>query len=302
LGIAAYLTKPIKQSDLLDAILLALGVTSVEDEGFEERAARRPAAARPLRILLAEDSLVNQKLAVALLEREGHAVTVAQNGKEAIKAFVSQEFDLVLMDVQMPEMDGFEATAAIRERQRQTGINVPIVAMTAHALKGDRERCLEAGMDDYVSKPIRASQLLTAIEKVSAQGPGRGGAGRETLSEGQTVDWTEALKAVRGDQRLLKTLVEAALEDCRQQMPAIERAIADGDRTALRLAAHTLKGAIRYFGQSRAFEHALRLEQLARENDLEEARQVAVVLEPELRRLTEDLSQYLRAGDARGQS
>ena len=119
-----------------------------------------------LHILLAEDSLVNQKLAVALLEGQGHTVTVVNNGKEAVAATAAQKFDLVLMDVQMPEMDGLEATEQIRAREQQTGTHLPIIAMTAHALKGDRERCLAAGMDDYVAKPIRAEELFQAIDAI----------------------------------------------------------------------------------------------------------------------------------------
>jgi CheY-like chemotaxis protein len=118
---------------------------------------------RPLRILLAEDSLVNQKLAVALLERQGHAVTIASNGREAVDAMDRESFDLVLMDIQMPEMDGLEATLAIRAKQLASGAHTPIIAMTAHALKGDRERCLEAGMDGYVTKPIRPPDLYHAL-------------------------------------------------------------------------------------------------------------------------------------------
>ena len=120
----------------------------------------------PLRVLLAEDSVVNQKLAIGLLEKHGHTVVVAANGKEAIAALTSQEFDVVLMDVEMPEMDGLEATAVIRVQEKQTGEHIPIVAMTAHAMKGDRERCLEAGMDEYVSKPIRAQQLFETLASV----------------------------------------------------------------------------------------------------------------------------------------
>jgi len=118
---------------------------------------------RPLRILLAEDSLLNQKLAVGLLSKWGHTVTVANNGLEAVSAATQQHFDLVLMDIMMPEMNGFEATEAIRRQERERGGRVPIVALTAHALKGDRERCLEAGMDAYVSKPVRQEELHQAI-------------------------------------------------------------------------------------------------------------------------------------------
>ena len=119
-----------------------------------------------LRVLVVEDSLVNQKLAVGLLEKRGHRVAVANHGREALAATESQEFDVVLMDLQMPEMDGYEATAAIRARERFTGRHLPIIAMTAHAMKGDRERCLEADMDAYIVKPIRAQRLLETIAAV----------------------------------------------------------------------------------------------------------------------------------------
>ncbi len=120
----------------------------------------------PLHVLLAEDGLTNQKLAIALLEKNRHSVVVASNGKEAIAALASGQFDVVLMDVEMPEMDGLEATAVIRAKERQTGEHVPIIAMTAHAMKGDRDRCLEAGMDDYVSKPVRSAILFETIATV----------------------------------------------------------------------------------------------------------------------------------------
>ena len=166
LGILYYLLKPVKQSELFDAIVMALGVTAAEDAVAEKAAAPWHGRLRPLRVLLAEDSLVNQKLVVGLLEREGHAVIVANNGKEAVAAAESGQFDLILMDVQMPEMDGLEAAAILRAQDRQRGRHTPIVALTAHAMKGDRERCLEAGMDDYLAKPIRAGQLFETIEAV----------------------------------------------------------------------------------------------------------------------------------------
>jgi CheY-like chemotaxis protein len=165
LGIAAYLLKPFKQSELLKAIEQALAITIPREEP-RGAAVKQPLHKPNLHVLLAEDSLVNQRLAVALLERQGHSVTVVGNGKEALSATEQQNFDLVLMDVQMPEMDGLEATAEIRSRERQTGAHVPIIAMTAHALKGDRELCLAAGMDDYVAKPIRADELFETIDTV----------------------------------------------------------------------------------------------------------------------------------------
>ena len=166
LKVAAHLMKPVKQSELLGAIEMSLGAAVPEDEGMEASPGEPKEALPPLHVLLAEDSLVNQKLAIGLMEKHGHSVVVANNGKEAIAALASDQFDVVLMDVEMPEMDGLEATAVIRVKERQTGKHVPIIAMTAHAMKGDRERCLEAGMDDYVSKPIRAQQLFDTLRSV----------------------------------------------------------------------------------------------------------------------------------------
>ena len=169
---ATYVTKPITQSSLLAAIQAAFHSSPTTDEP-------RPLAAYPaadaqhpcLHILLAEDNAVNQKLAVRLLEKHGHAVVVAKNGKEALTAWQRERFDLILMDVQMPEMDGFEATAAIREVERFKGGHTPVVAMTAHAMAEDRQRCLEAGMDAYLSKPIQAQAVFEAIDKVCSTDP-----------------------------------------------------------------------------------------------------------------------------------
>jgi CheY-like chemotaxis protein len=170
LHVASYLLKPVKQSELFDAIALALGITAAE-----EPAEVTPAAAPPprpgLRILLAEDSLVNQKLAVGLLQKFGHRVDVVGDGRAALAAVESNQYDLVLMDVQMPELDGLEATRAIRARERHRGGHTPVVAMTAHAMKGDRERCLDSGMDDYVAKPIRAQELWDAMARVLPPAP-----------------------------------------------------------------------------------------------------------------------------------
>jgi two-component system sensor histidine kinase/response regulator len=163
LKVAAHLMKPVKQSELLGAIEMSLGAAVPRDEGMMASPGEPQEALPPLHVLLAEDSLVNQKLVIGLMEKYGHSVVVANNGKEAVAALAAHQFDIVLMDVEMPEMDGLEATAVIRVRERQTGTHIPIIAMTAHAMKGDRERCLEAGMDDYVSKPIRAQRLLDTV-------------------------------------------------------------------------------------------------------------------------------------------
>jgi CheY-like chemotaxis protein len=165
--IAGSLMKPVKQSELFD-VIVGLNRSS------RPRSTQRPAGVsspplvtRPLRILLAEDNLMNQKLATGVLSKFGHSVRIANDGAEAVEACRTEQFDVVLMDVQMPVMDGFAATAAIREFERDLGRSTPIVAMTAHALKGDRERCIEAGMDDYVSKPIRSKQLSAVLDAVT---------------------------------------------------------------------------------------------------------------------------------------
>jgi CheY-like chemotaxis protein len=292
LGVAAYLLKPIKQSELFDAIVMALGVTVPEDEVSEARSTQRPPQLRPLRILLAEDSLVNQKLAVGLLEKHGHTVVVASHGKEALAASESHDFDLVLMDVQMPEMDGFEATSAIRAKEKQTGIHVPIVAMTAHAMKGDRERCLEAGMDDYVAKPIRSQQLFETIEAVLGRSAETEPHADPTPADGGIVDWSEALKVVKGDRALLKDLVETFLQEAPRLMEAMRQAIADSDSGALRIAAHTLKGPIRYLGAAEAFEQAWELERMGKDGNLENAEAGLAALQGEMARLISILEDH----------
>ena len=169
LGVAAFLSKPIRQSELLDAILLALGGVPGAESCAGVSAPSSVRSSQRLHVLLAEDNAVNQRLAACILEKRGHTVTVANNGREALAAFDKEVFDLALMDVQMPEMDGFEVTAAIRAREQTTGGHLPIIAMTAHAMKGDEERCLQAGMDGYVAKPIQSPHLLAVMERVVAQ-------------------------------------------------------------------------------------------------------------------------------------
>jgi PAS domain S-box-containing protein len=167
LGIAAYLFKPFKQSDLLEAILIALNRQDATKPPLITRHAlreRRPA----LSVLIAEDNLINQRVAARVLEKRGHAVVVATNGQKALAALEKQGFDVVLMDVQMPEVDGFQATAAIREREKVTGKHLRIIAMTAHAMEGDREKCLAAGMDGYLPKPIQPGEMVAAIEAIGS--------------------------------------------------------------------------------------------------------------------------------------
>ena len=274
LGIASYLLKPIKQSELLEAIQLSLGLVGPRSPLVVPR---HVCQCRPLRILLAEDSLVNQQLAVALLSGEGHDVTVANNGREAVAAVETGTFDMVLMDVQMPDMDGLEATAIIRRSEAARGDGrLPIIAMTAHALAGDRERCIDAGMDGYTSKPINADELFAAIRglatKPSEPPPPAASA------DGDPVDWDAALKTVRGDQRLLTMIVETALGEIPELLAAVRGAVTGGDSQALRRAAHTIKGSVRYFGANRMTELAARLEGLAEKQNFHAARETLPAL------------------------
>ncbi len=164
LGIAAHLIKPLKQSELFNSIAETLGMSGTDHHRAQSKTAELAKRIPPLKILLAEDSIVNQKLALALLEPHGHQITVVTNGKEAVEQRKAENYELILMDVQMPEMDGLEATRQIRKFEQENGGHIPIIAMTAHAMKGDRERCLDAGMDGYVSKPVRVRELYQMIE------------------------------------------------------------------------------------------------------------------------------------------
>jgi two-component system, sensor histidine kinase and response regulator len=168
LGLSGYLTKPARRSELYDAITMVLGRSENPVAPLNPVIRQRlweNGSATGRRILLAEDNRVNQALARRLLQKQGYTVVIAENGREALIALDTENFDLVLMDVQMPEMDGFEATASIREKERTTGTRLPVIAMTAHAMKGDEERCLMAGMDGYISKPISPQKLFETLEK-----------------------------------------------------------------------------------------------------------------------------------------
>ncbi len=243
LRVSSYITKPVTSSHLLDSIVTLFGAPAALTSGAEGKSAASPPR-RSLRVLLAEDNAVNQKLAVALLQRRGHSVKVVSNGRLAVDAVRSTRFDVLLMDVHMPEMGGFEATSAIRVWERATGTHVPIVAMTARALAGDREACLAAGMDGYVSKPINSAELLAVIETLADRIPD-GGNG-ETSAPGTRPDAIdeEALRAITGDDdELVSELVTMFREDAPREVAAISAAIARGDATALTFAAHTLKSA-----------------------------------------------------------
>jgi CheY-like chemotaxis protein len=282
LGVARHLIKPVKPSDLLDAILTALGGASAGQRRQEDTPVAAPVVT-PRRILLAEDNPVNQMLTVRLLEKQGHQVVVASSGREAVLALETHPFDLVLMDVQMPEMSGLEAAVAIREREKATGGHVPIIALTAHAMKGDREECMAAGMDDYVSKPIQPQELYDAVARQVSQPPQPGQAPSAT-TVGQ-LDRGAALSRAGGDPELLRDLIDLFLDDCPKLLAEINTAVLRRDSLTLQRCAHRLKGEVGIFDEGPAFEAADRLELLGRKGDFRGVEEAHDTLRRELLRL-----------------
>jgi CheY-like chemotaxis protein len=257
------------KDDLYAAIAQALGARREPPAEIRlAQAAPGNAASRPLRILLAEDNPVNRQLAIALLTRRGHDVTVAETGQAAVDHVERERFDVVLMDVQMPVMGGFEATRIIRERECASGGHLPIVALTARAMNGDRELCLAAGMDEYLAKPLRAADLYATVEALGAAGTAREpaidgdpGADRPPVNpRHQAAD--ALLERFLGDRSLLRAVAETFIDHLPVLLADVDAAVAAGDQQAIQSAAHSLKGSAGNFGYAPAFDAALHLEQL----------------------------------------
>ena len=258
-GIATHLTKPVDQRELLSAIGRVLAREPGQRATVPSTMLPAELPERRLHVLLAEDNAVNQRLAASLLERRGHKVTIAANGREALAAVTAQPFDVVLMDVQMPEMGGFEATAAIRALDiSRHAARLPIIAMTAHAMKGDRERCLAAGMDEYLTKPLDPRQLCALVEEMANGTPAvlRGG---EPLALPM-----EVLARVGGDRELLAEISRLFVDDAPRHLEKIREALDAHDGESLRRAAHGLKGAAANFDAGGVVEAARALEEIGR--------------------------------------
>lgn len=218
-----------------------------------------------MKVLLVEDNVTNQKLAAAILRKRGHAVTIAGDGRRALELFEREQFDLILMDMQMPQMDGLEATEAIRSIERRTGAHIPIVALTANAMVTDRERCLNAGMDTYLSKPVRTDDLLKAIQRAvnapklmnpdssSNDSP----AGGEVI---EVFDYGASVAQVEGDRELLAQLAEVFMEQLPSLLPPLAAAVTAGDAPAIRKAAHSLNSSVSVLVAPRARQIARKLE------------------------------------------
>jgi CheY-like chemotaxis protein/HPt (histidine-containing phosphotransfer) domain-containing protein len=299
------LEKPFKQSELLEAVQTVLGNAMLHpNEALRELGTTT--SGRRLRILLAEDHPVNQELVLGILGIEGHAVTLAKNGKEAIEILQNGKFDVVLMDVQMPEVDGYQATAAIREQERHSGRHIPIIAMTAHAMKGDREKCLAAGMDDYISKPIRVATLQKVLQTVQLDGQEPAGTVRAEASPSvepggdspEFFDKNEARRQCLGNDALLGRVVQSFLDSIPRSRQVLQMAAANGNLTALAKAAHALKGAAGSIVAHRCHKAALALERTAKDGNLERSKEVLEVLGKELDTLEALLSGSVDKGMA----
>jgi signal transduction histidine kinase/HPt (histidine-containing phosphotransfer) domain-containing protein len=247
---------------------------------------------RVRKVLLAEDSFVNQKLALGLLKKYGHEVVVANNGREAVELVHHDVFDVILMDLQMPELDGFEATREIRSLEARAGRHTPIIALTAHAMKGDRERCLAGGMDGYLSKPIRAVELYEAIAQFTG-GLDQPAEESAVAAVRYAVDWDLALSAVQGDRALLRELVAIFLEEYPELLSLARHSLACGDTAGLQRAARLLKGSLRHFGAKSVYDLCHDLEALAGTAARQRAAASLATLEDAITTLTESLQSFL---------
>jgi PAS domain S-box-containing protein len=260
-GSSSRLLKPLLADELLNSLLTALGEGTPEDRGKPLRHKPSGRTGRSLNILLAEDNPINQTLALRMLEKLGHRTQVVANGQAALDACAERHYDVILMDVQMPVMGGFEATAALRAREAGTGRRTPIVAMTAHAMAGDRERCLAAGMDDYVSKPIQSSVLDTALANViGVSDELQTDSGTEAMTSNAPFDRHALIDSLGGDLELYGEIVRLFLSHYPHELDNLQHALAAGDAEKLHRIAHSLKGAISNFSAPRATAAARTLE------------------------------------------
>jgi two-component system sensor histidine kinase/response regulator len=289
LKIARSITKPVTQSELLDAIVDVLSA----ERGAEPEAVAEPEAGTSYRVLLAEDNEINRRVAGRMLERAGHTVVTATDGREAVAAFAAGDFDLVLMDMQMPVMDGVHATAAIRSAEKDTGRHVPVVALTAHAMKGDEERFLEAGMDAYLSKPITFESLYKTIEQLMGPGSEDSIAAADAGEPAGHFDEDKFLRQMGGDRELAGEVVQLYFKHYPGRLQDIASAVSAGDAGELNETAHAFKGSVLNIAAGRAADLACALERMGKEDDLKGAPEVLEDLRVEL----VSVAAFLRAGD-----
>ena len=300
LGVSAYIIKPIRRLELLNVVVRVIKDKSTFTAPSQEPEVWEKEQHGRLHILAAEDNRVNQRLLARLLEKEGHKVTLVEDGEAAVAASAETDFDLIFMDVQMPVMDGLDATRFIRNREEGTGKHVPVIALTAHAMKGDRERCLEAGMDAYVAKPVQKQELLHIIYQNSAHSPSarRISTGPAVSADPGVLDIVRALERNGGDEQIFAELCDLYLQDSRVIPPIIVRAIEKNDSNAAARAAHKLKTSAGTICGTRAYYAADALEQQARAGDKEAITTAAALLERELDSLNMSVKRFLSARDS----
>lgn len=248
----------------------------------------------PLRVLLAEDGKSNQRLVKALLKKWGHTVVVAENGLIAVDRWKREPIDLILMDVTMPEMDGLQATQCIRKQEMQTGSHTPIIAMTARVMKGDFEKCLQAGMDGYVSKPIHKNELDAEMAQFFTEIDTEPKVESTEVSE-SLINWSEALRVVEGDEELLNDLITDGLTELPELMDNLEHALTTGDVSEAYRHAHTIKAAARTFGIKTLFERANSAEQAAADSDLDRVRNHLPILRTMVSEVLREFEQRLKS-------
>ncbi|MGB7023662.1 MAG: PAS domain S-box protein [Candidatus Acidiferrales bacterium] len=292
-GLAGFLTKPVQPSELLDAILGVMSSTekmAAEAEDIQSTQ-QTGKTGNGMRILLAEDNVVNRQLAARLLEKRGYAVVIANNGIEALAAVEREEIDMVLMDVQMPEMDGLEAIRAIRSKEKISKRHLPIISLTAHVMKGDREKCIEAGADDYIPKPIQPANLFAAIERMRTSRLGNEPRlAASAISD--SLDSAALLERVQGDRGLLAEIVQLFENGLPEILQTLRESIAREDATGIARIAHTLKGSVGNFGRGSAFRAIEEMESFAKENDMARTTEAFVVVESELKELLVTLEPF----------
>lgn len=262
LGIRRRMIKPVKQSELLQSIESTLGSWSQRQSDIENEVVDNKL--EPLKILLAEDSRTNQLLAVALLTKAGHSVDLVETGREAVQQTAKKNYDVVLMDIQMPEMDGLEATRAIRKREAETKQHIPIIAMTAHAMKGDEERCLANGMDGYLSKPIKTKEFFATLRALGKS------AGEIKASGAGRIDWDVALRNVGGHEDILEAVINSILAETPQVLQNLIQSVDEHDYPTAKRHVHTIQGNLRPFQLSPVAELTRRIEKLCGADDPDE--------------------------------
>jgi CheY-like chemotaxis protein len=283
IGFAAYLLKPVTQRDLTECLVLTLANSAhswhLQSQPMITRHALRSQRARTRqRILLAEDNLVNQKVAVRLLEKLDYRVDVVADGLAAVAAWQTGKFDIIIMDCQMPLMDGYEATREIR-RLEEGRRHIAIVALTAHAMKGDEDKCRAAGMDDYLPKPIDRTKLEICLERLLEPA-------QQAMQPQHPVDWEALLESIDGDEAFARDLADAFIGTGDRELAVIEAALCSGDEVALRESAHALKGASANLRASAAASAAARLESAAGLGRSAQIPALAHNLAAEIRRMT----------------